>query len=112
MHMTGFARTARFSHDRIIISGPAGIDVVLHHADGTPIAFPANSLEITGVFTGFHPTYLLDILFADGTARTFFVDQGGLKLGEEPEALPDAVLAGLQHSLLGTDHPSASFYRP
>ena len=112
MHMTGFTRTARFSHDRIIITGPAGIDVVLHHADGTPVEFLAGAPEVTGFFAGFHPIYLLDVMLADGTARTYFVDRSGIKLGEEPEVLSDQMLASLQHSLLGPDHPSASFHRP
>ncbi len=112
MHMTGFARTARVCRDQILITGPTGSDVALHHADGMPVEVGDAVLEVTRLFTGFHPTYLLDLALANGTAMTCFVDQNGARLGDEPESLPDEILAGLQHSLLGPDHPSARFHRP
>ena len=112
MYMNSSARTARISEHRIHISGPAGVEVLLRHPDGAPVEFLAGVPEITRFQTGFHPIYLLDLAFSDGTARTYFIDQNGVKLGEAPETLPTEVLAGLQQSVLGPDRPAAGFHRP
>ena len=96
---------------RIYVTGISGVGVALHHADGKPVLC-AKGFKVGRLFLEFHPTYLLDVVMADGTPATYFIDQTGLKLGESPESLPDSVLADLQKSVLSSNKPVVSYHKP